>query len=508
MENLKNKISINVKYYKKNHIKRIAGHNSRKHDVSYLLPEEDRLGPNVDIFYRNGGIVQTDTMGAEEKDKMFNDIFEKLEAKKNSIQKAKKSYSKKTENLLLEGVFAFPEALTKEYLKDKDINIQDGLHRFTQHIKKQYGFEPVQISLHLDEGYRDEESGEVKHNIHAHLTFFNMDFEKGVMPLWRMKKSDWSRWQDIAAKSMQEAGLDFERGDSKDITNRRHLGRNDFIQANEIVKKELSDAQKQVETWEFMRDELIAECSAKEKELNNIIQEQGKEIKETNRIKNENKELLKTLEKGTQEHNDLFAKIGVMQQQEQEMRAEQREVKKELDETKKLKEKFKAIEDKEEFRKTINKTINNFLNNNVVVSKSLLGKETYEIEDYDNFVKKLKVIAFNINRVEFGEIDGLKKTIAEKDKEIEALKSAAVTDKMEFKKELEQKNKKIKNLTHRLDSSVVAAEAINRVYGDLVDNLKNLTGEELIEYTKRLKKQVIEEKDDLEILNDFEDFRR
>lgn len=84
---------------------------------------------------------------------------------------------------------------------------------YMEQMKKTYGLEPVGYKFHLDEGH--VKNG-LKRNVHAHVIFYNYDFEKGVSPWRSLKKKDFSNFQCIAAKAFERAG--FERGLSKEKT--------------------------------------------------------------------------------------------------------------------------------------------------------------------------------------------------------------------------------------------------------------------------------------------------
>ena len=95
-----------------------------------------------------------------------------------------------------------------------------GFDKFAKDMKQKYGFTPLQISLHCDEGHVENEV--VKLNVHAHVTFFNYDFEKERSVLRNLHKQDFRDIQDLAQKSFQSVNLDFKRGVGKEITGKKH----------------------------------------------------------------------------------------------------------------------------------------------------------------------------------------------------------------------------------------------------------------------------------------------
>ena len=82
---------------------------------------------------------------------------------------------------------------------------------------KEKGVEVIRLDLHHDEGHKDEISGEMKMNHHAHLVgdFLNHDTGRTV----KLTTKDMSEFQTILADA-----LDMERGVPKSITGKDHIG--------------------------------------------------------------------------------------------------------------------------------------------------------------------------------------------------------------------------------------------------------------------------------------------
>ena len=145
-------------------------------------------------------------------------------------------------------VVAVSEEQALNYLK-KGESMMDGLENFAQTMKREYGLEPMAISLHLDEGF---EQNEIKNNIHAHVVFFNFDFEQERSRWRNITRSDTSRFQDLAQKAFQEKGYNFIRGESKEISGKQHLKRNDFI---------LAKQKQQLESYDLILKNLIPDVN-------------------------------------------------------------------------------------------------------------------------------------------------------------------------------------------------------------------------------------------------------
>tara|TARA_B100000519_G_scaffold13292_1_gene9981 strand:+ start:37492 stop:38481 length:990 start_codon:yes stop_codon:yes gene_type:complete len=132
------------------------------------------------------------------------------------------------------------------------------LKSYAQTIKTQFGFEPLGIDLHLDEGWYSTSPTEPKakkfiRNIHAHVMFFNFDFspEKLLAPLRHLMKKgtdnngqtlklnpNFEKIQNIAHEHFRSWG--FSRGLSKNITGEDHLTKESHVQRKLISLREQS----------------------------------------------------------------------------------------------------------------------------------------------------------------------------------------------------------------------------------------------------------------------------
>lgn len=123
--------------------------------------------------------------------------------------------------------------------------VVERLKQYAMLVKKEFGFEPLGVDLHLDEGRY--ENNQFIRNIHAHVQFINYSFEKRVAPLRHMMKKgkdingrtnnlnpNFERLQDLAYFPFKNLG--FHRGNSKNITNRVHLKKEDFVK-NKLTTK-------------------------------------------------------------------------------------------------------------------------------------------------------------------------------------------------------------------------------------------------------------------------------
>ena len=121
--------------------------------------------------------------------------------------------------------------------------------KFGEECQRRWGITPLQIFLHKDEGHwlngqpdaEDKESFQVgekwfKPNYHAHIVFGWMNHDTGKSQ--KLNDNDMMEMQTLASDI-----LFMERGQSKTITDKEHLERNDFI-----IEKQKAEQQRIDET--------------------------------------------------------------------------------------------------------------------------------------------------------------------------------------------------------------------------------------------------------------------
>ena len=109
------------------------------------------------------------------------------------------------------------------------------VRRFGEECQRRWGITPLQIFLHKDEGHwlngqpapDDRESFQVgerwfKPNYHAHIVFDWMNHDTGKSR--KLNDEDMTEMQSLASDILL-----MERGQSKAVTGKKHLERNDFI---------------------------------------------------------------------------------------------------------------------------------------------------------------------------------------------------------------------------------------------------------------------------------------
>ena len=124
------------------------------------------------------------------------------------------------------------------------------VREFGKECQRRWGITPLQIFLHKDEGHwlggkpdaEDKESFQVggkwfKPNYHAHIVFDWMNHETGKSR--KLNDEDMAKMQTLASDILM-----MERGQSKNVTGREHLERNDFIIEKQKAELQRIDAAK------------------------------------------------------------------------------------------------------------------------------------------------------------------------------------------------------------------------------------------------------------------------
>lgn len=442
----RNLLSVSLKYYKAAEIERIVNHNNRLSEIDYLLEKENILFDNVDVIYKhfdddninnkylyNAGDYENQKDQINEynlKNENNGDLlrFEtlKLLNKKKQIQAKNKSYTKKSENEIVEMVISLSEEQAKSYLEN-GVDLTKGFDKFAMDLEEKYGFTPIGLSLHLDEGYisayddieNNIKKGDVKYNIHAHLVVLNFDFDKERSVLRNMKKQDMRDLQDLCQNSFQSVNLDFKRGVSKLETGKDHVEKQEFVinKLNDQIEKQkkvvknlqnsatsglkfmidlnqkIKDLEKEIEKLEIKKSKfntIIVESVEKIKNLND-------DITKVNKIKKEHKEALIGLDKTSKAYSIVYKQVGEYMALEKEKRVELSQLKFDLDNVKiekdsvieNIKNLKEDLSDKESLLKekeTIILEKTEEFNN---LETKIVEKKELVVENYDEFDKYL-----------------------------------------------------------------------------------------------------------------------
>ena len=144
------------------------------------------------------------------------------------------------------------------------------VRKFGEECQRRWGITPLQIFLHKDEGHwlggkpdtEDKESFQVggkwfKPNYHAHIVFDWMNHDTGKSR--KLNDEDMAAMQTLASDILM-----MERGQSKNVTGKEHLERNDFI-----IEKQKAELQRIEETKRHKEQQV----SLAEQELKQIKSE-------------------------------------------------------------------------------------------------------------------------------------------------------------------------------------------------------------------------------------------
>lgn len=399
---MRNYISVNAKYYTSKQVSKRAEHNNREAKIDYLLPSENRIFQNIENNFGQFSMMEK---------------FELMNQRKKQIQN-QKGFFKTDGNDLIEMVVSLSEEQALNYLNQEggDDKLFSGFLQLAEDIKSNFGFEPVGVSLHLDEGFITP-TGDIKYNIHAHLDFLNFDFKKEKTVLRNMKKQHWRDLQDLAEKSFKSKNLDFVRGEQKLDNSKDHLEKNDYIASKQ--QREINSNQNTLTNHQNILNNLIEEINPLKLELDNLELEYTKlkeEVKDEytslNSLKNETKTLRATFAKDSSEYQNLTQEYNKLMQDEKAKREEYRlldskskELKEEISKLEVIKkDKIELLEKTNKYDVTINKEVAKILEN----SKKMVGYDSDLLKE--NMIKVLKKFSnydFNLEQNKKLERDNL-----------------------------------------------------------------------------------------------------
>lgn len=395
---MKNYISLHMKYYKKSRIEGIQAHNTRKIKANYLLQEQQALFEN----YSSNDLKNN-----------FNKYYKEME----QINKAKKTYTKKNGNHILESVVSLSNDTIQTLIKLKGKEetrkiIIKKMEELGQEIEKKIGAKFLAFDIHFDEGHIQED-GQIKYNVHAHLVHLNFNFKTEKSILRTLKKQDMSNLQDISANVFQSAG--FRRGQSKEITQLKHLERDQFIaqekKKQELLhkdnllnlEKELQEKREQLrQDYKNLQEQEQQAHKAKMKEITQDINTLKAQIKiDTQTTITKSKKILgidkEELTKNIQNILYKYALTTFKNQQIEELQKENQELKKENQELKQdIKELQKENQEQEEENILLKSNINTLQSKNntytiqIQAQEQKLNNKQY-LQDKLNTIQKQEI---------------------------------------------------------------------------------------------------------------------
>lgn len=246
---MKNFVSVNAKYYKNSNASGELGHINRLFKINANAFKEYtkfNFGSSSNLF----------------------EEYKKIHAEREKVGKK----AQKNANTFIDAVMVFSEDqfshLEEKYGHKKlEKAMRKIMDDYMQEMKKTYGFQPVGFEFHLDEGHV---KNEFKRNIHAHVVFYNYDFKTKSSPLRKLKKNDFSVWQDIAHEHFKKAG--FTRGLPKKDTEKKHSEKADFLTSKiQNLESESKSLKKEVLTLKNEKLEIFEDMKKSEENHRNTL---------------------------------------------------------------------------------------------------------------------------------------------------------------------------------------------------------------------------------------------
>ena len=180
------------------------------------------------------------------------------------------------------------------------------VREFGNECQRRWGITPLQIYLHKDEGHwlsgqpspEDRESFKVgdrwfKPNYHAHIVFDWMNHDTGKSI--KLNDDDMTTMQNLASDI-----LSMERGQSKAVTGKKHLERNDFIIEKQKEEMKRLDATRQYREHQLEKaNQKMHEAEIITNTLNEIAIQKERQNEELDRAISEKRSRLNK-EKGSE----------------------------------------------------------------------------------------------------------------------------------------------------------------------------------------------------------------
>lgn len=151
---------------------------------------------------------------------------------------------------------------------------------------------PLHISIHRDEGHKDNKTGKIIKNYHAHITFLNYDFKTHRTQLRTIHKAEFSKFKEKLAKALN---MDF----NEKSPNPRHLNRYQLehrtqesgkTMLKEIRKLELEKFKSDL-VQEFKKESLFKSVFKGKERILKEFQKQVKEFETIQELRQNNQKL-------------------------------------------------------------------------------------------------------------------------------------------------------------------------------------------------------------------------
>jgi hypothetical protein len=167
-------------------------------------------------------------------------------------------------------------------LLDSHHTLQD-IEELATYLERKYGWQPIIIGIHQDEGHIDEISGEKVYNLHAHVVFLMLN-KSGI---FIFKKRSFGKKAMAILQDEVAQILNMERGRSKKSTGKIHMSAKQYRQ----IAKERDFLRIDLMQVTGERDELVELWLHEQKLRLEYEQLLAKKNQNIEKIKTENKRL-------------------------------------------------------------------------------------------------------------------------------------------------------------------------------------------------------------------------
>lgn len=260
-------------------IKPALNHNDRTNDTAHTINKE-RM--HLNEYSKSSEQVRKEISELYEKAK---ENFARYCEQKNGLGKNGKP--KGLQN------FTKKEKCYHEFIYEIDENTtMEQCQELTEKIAKLTGFTPLQVVIHRDESFKDEQNGTEKIHYHAHAVFFTLDQQTGLQLARQeasLHKGNLSKIQTLTAETlkMQRGEARHERGEKQPqyIQNYKDYAR--LKEQERKLKAEIEQQRLELKQQKELLDKQAQELSKMSQELTKreqLIQEQQKDIKEQQRL--------------------------------------------------------------------------------------------------------------------------------------------------------------------------------------------------------------------------------
>lgn len=180
------------------------------------------------LFHNDRTKPTANSIFSQEKNEYFNDAKTALEIYRQELQKRSEAYTKRTGKKPHKNAITHLSAIVN---LDKQHTLQD-VKKIAEYLEQKLGTKVFQISIHKDEGYIDEETGEPHINYHAHLEFMGLD-EQGNSIRRKLDRKFLINLQDKVAEILQ-----MERGVNYTAERRKRPKRLDTYEYKEHARRQ------------------------------------------------------------------------------------------------------------------------------------------------------------------------------------------------------------------------------------------------------------------------------